>query len=93
MKLQKDVVYRIKIPKDWKHPSSLKLEDARKFFDGKLFKVTQDGCLGIKITKGILLDKNQNPSREQLVIGSPIPFWKEWLVEEIYVSPFDGQTR
>jgi hypothetical protein len=108
MKFQKGAVYKIKIPEnfDFRPPlSSEDIEICRNFWNGKFFKMTQHGCLGIETTRGVLVD---NESGDLLNSGDflkghwhglDLPFWKSWLSERVdkqvdtYTSPFDGQIK
>jgi hypothetical protein len=103
MKFQKDAIYRVKIPEDFDFKKDITpkdIESCRNFWNGKLFKMSQHGCLGIETTRGILIDEsgdllNSGDFLKGHWHGLELPFWKSWLNErvDIYISPFDGQVK
>ena len=112
-KYQKGAIYRVKIPDDFvlrnsETKTAVEGEEDREayrsYWDGKLFKMTQHGCLGIETTRGICVDEFGKPLNSGNFTegcwhghgrGKGFAFWKSWLAERVdtYTSPFDGQVK
>lgn len=85
MKFEKGAIYRVQVPEDYY------LDVQRNFWKDKLFKMTIHGCLGIETTLGKVI--NEDGSYPKGWERAEFPFWKAWLADRIYISPFDGKIK
>ena len=62
--IEEGATYAIEIPENYifeKGPDGFTIADVRNYWKGRLFKVNQNGCLGIKYARGYIVKEDGYP--------------------------------